>query len=64
MADFAIIEVPDGLTVAELEAGLPAEKAAIKHGGFVVDPGPYHRFEDAYEAMLALRDEEDEMEID
>jgi hypothetical protein len=61
MADFAIIEVPEGLAVAELEPGLPAEMIAIRQGGLVIDPGPYHRYEDAYDAMLSLRDEEDEL---
>ena len=28
----------------------------------IVDPGPYKSFDDAYDAMLALQDEEEELQ--
>ncbi len=57
---FAIIEVEDGLTVAELAPNEPPETAAITQGGVVVDRGPYYNYQDAYDAMLALEDEIEE----
>ncbi|HID74401.1 MAG TPA: hypothetical protein EYP56_00195 [Planctomycetaceae bacterium] len=60
MVLFAIIETEAGLTVAETGPDGRAEEAAARHGGIVVDPGPYKSYEDAYEALLALEcDEED-----
>jgi hypothetical protein len=61
MSLFAIIEVDEGLTVAELAPDEAPEAAAMSQGGVVIDPGPYHTYQDAYDAMLALEDEiEDE----
>jgi hypothetical protein len=60
MPHFAIIETDAGLTVAETDPTLQPEEAAIRHGGVVVDPGPYRSYDDAYDAMLALEDEDDE----
>jgi hypothetical protein len=61
MSQFAIIEVDDGLTVAELQPGAMLDDVALEQGGFVVDPGPYLTYEDAYDAMLSLAtDDEDE----
>jgi hypothetical protein len=56
MTLFAIIETDAGLTVAEAESHERPEEAAVRHGGVVVDPGPYQSYEDAYEALLALDD--------
>jgi hypothetical protein len=60
MSRFAIIETDEGMTVTELPPGVVAEDTATKHGGVVVDPGPYPTFEDANDAMLALQEEDDE----
>lgn len=60
MLQFAIIEVDDGLTVAEFPLGRRPDEVAARRGGTVVDPGPYKTYEDAYDAMLALSAEEDD----
>jgi hypothetical protein len=59
MITFAIIEVEDGLTVIEFEAGANAEEAAIDHGGVLVDAGPYDSYDDAYDALLEMEEEEE-----
>ncbi len=65
MPTFVIIEVENGLTVVELLAGESPEEAAVRHGGLLVDAGPYHSYEDANEALLALPDkEEPEQEVE
>jgi hypothetical protein len=62
MATFAIVEVNDGLTVAELDSRSTAEDAAARQGGVVVDPGPYKSYDEAYDAILALQEEDEEEE--
>jgi len=62
MAQFAIIEVDEGLTVAECPAGLTPDAVAAGQGGVVVDPGPYPTYEEAYDALLALPAEDEEAE--
>ena len=60
MVDFAIIEVPDGLTVVELQTGQSPEDVAAKHGGTLVDPGPYTSHDDACDALIDLPYDEEE----
>ncbi len=60
MTLYAIIETDAGLTVAEMGRGTYPEEEAARHGGVLVDPGPYPTYEDAYDAMLALADEDDD----
>jgi hypothetical protein len=57
---YQIIEIDQGLAVAELEPGVLPEVAAERSGGVVVDPGPYRSYEEAYDAMVVLEDEEEE----
>lgn len=62
MSHFAIIEVEEGLQVAEMSDPDTAEEAASVAGGIVIDPGPYDSYEEAYDAMLAIEEEnEDEL---
>jgi hypothetical protein len=63
MPRYAIIEIDDGMTVIPLVPEASAEQAALKHGGVVVDPGPYDRYEDAWDAMLAMKTVEEEDEV-
>jgi hypothetical protein len=63
MVFYQIIEIDDGLTVAETPSGVAAEEVAMARGGILIDPGPYKTFEDAYDAMLALQEEEEEEEV-
>jgi hypothetical protein len=57
---YEIIETDEGLTIVELEHDGLAEEAAERHGGVVVDTGPFKTYDEAYDAILALQDEEDE----
>lgn len=57
---YEIIETEEGLTVAEVQPGIMPEEVATLQGGILIDPGPYKSFEDAYDAILALQEEEDE----
>jgi hypothetical protein len=59
MVQYEIIETYDGLVVAEI----PGSEEAVRRGD-VVDPGPYPSFDDAYEAMMALKLEEEDDELD
>lgn len=60
MANFAIIELDDGLTVIELPSNEAAEDVAVLQGGILVDPGPYPSYEAACDALDELQFEEDE----
>lgn len=61
MSDFIIIENDDGLLVVGVEAGQSAEAAALAQGGEVIDAGPYHSYDDAYDAMLQVPDQFDDL---
>ena len=60
MANFAIIEVEDGLMVVAVEPDKSPEDAAIENQGVLVDPGPYATYDEACDALsnLELEDEE------
>jgi hypothetical protein len=60
MTQYAIIETDDGMTIALVAPGTTAEDAAVSQGGRVIDPGPYNSYEDAYDSMLALPDEDED----
>jgi hypothetical protein len=62
MVQFAIIEVEDGLTVVEVQPNQSPEEVALKHGGTLIDAGPYASYEEANDALLDLEsdDEDDE----
>ncbi|QEF96623.1 hypothetical protein Mal15_06510 [Stieleria maiorica] len=60
MANYAIIEIEAGFEVIDLLPGQSAEDAAAAQGGALVDPGPYHSFEDANDALDQLEVVEDE----
>jgi hypothetical protein len=55
MVEYEIIETHDGLAVAEI----PRTQVAVRRGA-VVDPGPYPSYDDAYEALMALKVVEEE----
>ncbi len=58
--NYAIIETDAGLSVTEFRGNETPEVQAERKGGLLVDPGPYKTFDDAYDAMIALKEEEDE----
>jgi hypothetical protein len=60
MADFAIIELEDGLIVVELPCGQSPEDFAPSQGGTLVDPGPYPTHEEACDALNDLQYEDEE----
>jgi hypothetical protein len=55
MLRYELIETNEGMTVIEIPTGLSADQAALQQGGLVVDPGPFTNYEDAYEALMALK---------
>ena len=61
MVDFAIIELEDGLTVVELPHGRSPEDVALLQCGTLVDPGPYPSYDDAYDALIDLEYEDEEV---
>jgi hypothetical protein len=57
---FTIIENEDGLTVAEMRPGATPEETATRHRGVLVDAGPFHSFDEAYDAAVAIQLDEDD----
>lgn len=62
MLRYELIETNEGLTVVEIPTGNTPEEAAQQQGGIIVDPGPFTNYEDAYEALMAIKMEEEEEE--
>jgi hypothetical protein len=62
MPKYAIIETESGLTVVPILPGRTPDEMATQLGGVVVDPGPYPTYEEAYDALLAIRAEEESEE--
>ena len=54
---FAIIELDDGLSIAEVLSSQSPEEAAVNAHGTLVDPGPYATYEEANDAMCELEGE-------
>jgi hypothetical protein len=62
---YELIETNEGMSVVEIPTGATAEEAAQQQGGLIVDPGPFTSYEDAYEALMALKlDEDEEADLD
>jgi hypothetical protein len=59
MGYFAIIEVEDGLSIAEVKPGQTPEDVAVKEGGTLVDPGPFPTYEDALDGLADLEEEDE-----
>ena len=51
---YIIIETESGLTIQRQPEGMTADQVAAQCGGILADEGPYHSYEDASDAMLAL----------
>lgn len=60
MPRYAIIETEAGLTIVEVPSGISLEDTALRYGGVVIDPGPYESYDEACDAMMGLKFEEDE----
>jgi hypothetical protein len=57
---YCILEIDNGLLVAERLDGTTAEDAALRYGAMLVDPGPYESYEEACEALEGLQQEMDD----
>ena len=64
MLQYELIETEEGLTVAEIIPDITTEEAASRRGGWLIDPGPYDTYQDAYDALMALKLDEEEDELD
>ena len=64
MLRYELVETDEGLTVIEIPSGTTPEQAAKQQGGLIVDPGPFTSYEDAYEALMALKEDVDEEDFD
>jgi hypothetical protein len=63
MLQYELIETEEGLAVAEIMPSITSEEAARRRGGLLIDPGPYETYEDAYDALMALKlDEEEDLD--
>lgn len=60
MTRFAVIETDFGLAVMRIPPNVTVEDVAAEQGGSIVDPGPFDSYDEAYDAMLAVPDEDDE----
>jgi hypothetical protein len=60
MPNYAIIETDDGLTVVEIPAQESPESVALENGAALIDPGPYASYEEAYDAMMLIPEEDEE----
>jgi hypothetical protein len=61
MLPYQIIETDEGLAAVETPTDATPEEVAVTHGGILIDPGPYKTFDEAYDAILALQEEEDDL---
>lgn len=59
MVTYCIVETDDGLTIVEQLAGMTAEDAAEHVGGILIDAGPYHSYDDAFDTLAELDEEEE-----
>jgi hypothetical protein len=57
---YAIIEVEDGMTIMEYDVADDPEALARLHQGTIVDVGPFHSYDAAYDELLNLEANEDD----
>lgn len=62
MPFYLIIENEQGLEVVEQDEKSTPEETASEHGGILIDAGPYKSYDDAYDALLALQQEDEDEE--
>ncbi len=60
MTYYQIVETESGYMIVPHDPKMRPADIASRHRGVVVDPGPYKTYEEAYDAILALDDEEEE----
>lgn len=59
MAQFIIVETDGGLIVVEQDPNDAPEGTAMERGGVLVDPGPFESYDEAYDAIDLLEDEDE-----
>jgi len=64
LSEFIIVENDSGLSVVQVSPGETHEDAAVRNQAVVVDSGPYHSYEQAYEAMQQVPAPDDPEELD
>lgn len=57
MSVFCIIETDNGYTIVERDEEVDPVEVAESHGGVLIDPGPYHSYDDAQDALVSLEEE-------
>jgi hypothetical protein len=60
MLRYELVETNDGLTVIEVPPGMTCEDAAQQQNAQLIDPGPFTNYEEAYEALMALKPDAEE----
>ena len=58
---FAIIETENGMTIVEYQPTDDVAAVAEANGGVLVDPGPYKTFDEAYDELLNLEPDNEEL---
>lgn len=61
ISEYVVIENDDGLLVVGVAEDQTKEQVALANGGVIVDEGPYHAFDEAYDAMLLIPDPIDDL---
>ena len=59
MNRFIVIEVEDGMTVVELPAGENPTDVAYANNGYLADEQVYDSYDQAYDALIELSEDED-----
>ena len=57
MSVFCIIETDDGHIIVERGQEADPVEVAESQGGVLIDPGPYHSYDDAQDALVSLEEE-------
>jgi hypothetical protein len=54
---YCIIETEDGWAITEVPENLTAAEVAAESGAEIIDPGPYDSYEEASDALMSLQAE-------
>lgn len=61
MSEYIVIENDDGLLVVGVAKNQTKEQVALANVGVIVDEGPYDTYDEAYDAMLQIPDQIDDL---
>ena len=62
MTGYIIIETDDGMTVVEVLPGQDPNDVALSNNGNLADDQLYSNYQDAYDALIELSEDEDNYE--